>query len=201
MPRLTPCRSECEGRGDTASVRDPAGGDDGYPAGEIDDHGDQHEGRDRSGVSARLAALGDQYIRSGGQGRVGRGRVADRLHPQDSVVVCPRDQVGRYSHVERDHPRGDVEGCGERIVVERSTRVVDRERSIRQLAQQAPLGPEFVGGAQGCAEAAQGTGVGDRSREFQLCPRSERGQDDRRVDTQQVAQACPEHVSPPTAAG
>jgi hypothetical protein len=52
-------RAKGECRGDTAAIRDPARGHDGYLASEIDDRGDQHQRCDPAGVAARLAALGD----------------------------------------------------------------------------------------------------------------------------------------------
>jgi len=75
--------------------------------------------------------------------------------------------------------------------VERTTRVIDRERPVRERAQPVPLCAQVVRRADRCPDAPEAAGVRDRGGELHLLPRAERRQHDGDVDAEQVADRGP----------
>jgi hypothetical protein len=119
-------------------------------------------------------------------------RAHDLLDPEDAGVVRSRDQVCGHGQVERDRVRARFQSRGERIVIERPRRVVDRERAVGELAQARPPGLQLIAAAHRRADAAEPAGPTDRHRELDLLPRTERRSDDRNLDTQELAQRRPQ---------
>ena len=174
---------------DAAPVGDAPSGDHRNDTGDVDNGRDEHHRRHPPGVPARLCPLGDQNVgpRVESDGR--RLGVTHGLHPHDAAFVCRRDEIGGDAHVEGDGHRSEVQGRGERLVVERPPGVVDGERPVGEVTEPMPLLTQLGHRTHGRTETAQRSGFTDRRGELHLVPGAERRQHDRHVDVQQVAQA------------
>ena len=165
-----------EGGGEAAPVGDPAGSDDRDLAGDVDDLRDEHHRGHQATVTAGLPALGDKHVRSGPDRLLGLVDVHHLLDPQDAGVVGARDQVDGHGEVKRDRGGPEGERGGERLLVQRAHRVVDRERTLGQIAQPSPLSTQRRERTRGRAEAAQPARLAHRGGQVDLVPRPERGQ-------------------------
>ena len=97
-------RAQRQRRGESATVEDPAGGDDGDRAvHRVHDERHERQRRDGAGVTAGLGALGDDEVAPGVERAFGVFDLAAHRDDEHAVIVTELDDV--RGHAESGHER------------------------------------------------------------------------------------------------
>src|SRR5208282_6262593 len=192
-----PIRPEREGSDKAASIGDPAGCENDRGRNRIDHARDQHNCRDRTGtVAASLYPLRYDDVRSRASGPNG---IVHRTHLHDDgnpSLTRGLDEWRRVTPEQRQRPDPLLNADADSVLVRKVQNEVHAEWTARQRAQALDFVPQTRRWAKLRLEDAEAAGVANRC--DQLHARqvgSHRGNHDRRLDAEMVAEAGSKHSS------